>query len=359
MADAVFYDGESARRRTVSLNITASAIDIHEGLRWIASWPIAEVRQREAPNGILRLTRSGASSLARLDVSDADDQAAIRLHCRHLGASDRRERTGRILFWSLAAAASILLCVFYLLPILAERLTPLIPVSYERRLGTAVDNQVRAIFSEKICEEPRGLAALKTLTARLQTSRSLQIDVDIAVLESRIPNAIALPGGRIYLFEALLDKARSADEVAGVLAHEMGHVVHRDGLRKMIQAGGTSYLLGLLLGDVTGGGAIVFVSRYLIDSAHSREAEAAADDFAGKTMAALGRPAHAMAQLLKRIEGDKDEDGNDFAIPAFLSTHPVTGQRLKALEKLVPSRPGEPLLSEEEWRALKEICKTT
>jgi predicted Zn-dependent protease len=359
MADAVFYDGESARRRTVSLNINASAIDIHEGLGWIASWPAAEVRQREAPNGILRLTREGGPSLARLDVSDADDQAAIRLHCRHLGASDRRERTGRILFWSLAAAASILLCVFYLLPILAERLTPLIPVSYERRLGTAVDNQVRAIFSGKICEEPRGLAALKTLTARLQTSRNLQIDVDIAVLESRIPNAIALPGGRIYLFEALLDKAQSADEVAGVLAHEMGHVAHRDGLRKMIQAGGTSYLLGLLLGDVTGGGAIVFVSRYLIDSAHSREAEAAADDFAGKTMAALGRPAHAMAQLLKRIESDKDEDGNDFAIPAFLSTHPVTGQRLKALEKLVPSRPGEPLLSEEEWRALKEICKTT
>jgi predicted Zn-dependent protease len=127
----------------------------------------------------------------------------------------------------------------------------------------------------------------------------------------------------------------------------------------MIQAGGTSYLLGLLFGDVTGGGAIVFVSRYLIESAHSREAEAAADDFAGSTMVALGRPARAVALLLKRIEGDKGEDGNDFKIPAFLSTHPVTDQRLKALEKQVPSQPGEPLLTQEEWRALKEICKTT
>jgi predicted Zn-dependent protease len=43
----------------------------------------------------------------------------------------------------------------------------------------------------------------------------------------------------------------------------------------------------------------------------------------------------------------------------FLSTHPVTDQRLKALEKQVPSRPGAPLLSDEQWRALKEICKTT
>jgi predicted Zn-dependent protease len=44
---------------------------------------------------------------------------------------------------------------------------------------------------------------------------------------------------------------------------------------------------------------------------------------------------------------------------AFLLTHPVTDQRLKALEKQVPSRPGGPLLSDEQWRALKEICKTT
>jgi Zn-dependent protease with chaperone function len=223
---------------------------------------------------------------------------------------------------------------------------------------------VRVIFSGKICEEPRGLAALKQLTARLQPPQNSAVDVDIAVLQSKVPNAIALPGGKIYLFEALLDEAQSPDEVAGVLAHEIGHVAHRDGLRKMIQAGGTSYLLGLLFGDVTGGGAIVLVSRYLIDSAYSREAETAADDYAGSTMTALGRPAHAMALLLKRIEADKDEDeakgeGNESRIPAFLSTHPVTDQRLKALEKQVPSRQGEPLLTQEEWRALKEICKTT
>ncbi|QRM28364.1 M48 family metallopeptidase [Microvirga sp. VF16] len=359
MAGAVFYDGESARRRTVSLNVTASAIDIHEGPEWIASWPVGEVRRRDSPEGILRLTRDGASNLARLDIADAEMKAAIRLHCRHLDISDHRERTGRILFWSFAATASILFCVFVLLPILAGRLTPLIPVSYERRLGTAVDNQVRAIFDDKICEEPRGLAALKVLTERLQKAQDPPVEVDIAVLQLTIPNAIALPGGRIYLFEALLDKAQSSDEIAGVLAHEMGHVAHRDGLRTMIRAGGTSYLLGLLLGDVTGGGAIVVVSRYLIDSAYSREAEAAADDFAGKTMAAVGRPARGMALLLKRIEGDRKSDGNDSEIPAFLSTHPVTDQRLKALEKQVPSQQGEPLLDQEEWRALKEICKTT
>jgi Zn-dependent protease with chaperone function len=358
--DAVFYDGESARRRTVSLKFTASSLDIHEGGEWIASWPTGAVRRKDAPDGVLRLTCDGGPSLARLDVTDPADQAAIRANCLRLEGKESKERTGRILFWSIAAAASIVLCVVFLIPLFAEKLTPLIPPSVEKRFGTAVDNQVKALLGDKVCSEKPGVAALQLLTERLKKAKGHDIDLDIAVLESKIPNAIALPGGRIYVFEALLDKAQSADELAGVLAHEIGHVSNRDGLRKMIQSGGTSYLLGLLFGDVTGGGAIVFASRYLLDSAHSREAETAADDFAGQTMLALGRPAHPMALLLKRIEGDEDdEEGNESKFPAFLSTHPVTDQRLKALEKLVPSKPGEPLLTQEEWRALKEICKPT
>ena len=82
MTGAVFYDGESARRRTVSVTIGTSALDIHEGSDWVASWPVGEIRRRDAPEGILRLTREGASSLARLDVADEEMQAIIRRNCR-------------------------------------------------------------------------------------------------------------------------------------------------------------------------------------------------------------------------------------------------------------------------------------
>ncbi|MGO4573015.1 M48 family metallopeptidase [Microvirga sp. 2TAF3] len=353
MAEAAFYDGESARRRTVSIRITASSLDIHEGEDWIASWPVGSVRRRDAPDGILRVALEGARELARLDVSDAGDQSAIRAHCHLLEAGDRKEKTGHILIWSALAAASIVLSVLFLVPVVAERLTPLVPFSLEKRLGHAVDNQVKLIFGKDTCSDPRGNAALATLAERLRKAAKLETATEIAVLDSKIPNAIALPGGRIYLFRALLDRADSADEIAGVLAHEMGHAVHRDSLRKLVQAGGTSYLFGLLFGDVSGGGALVLAGRMLVDSAYSRDAETAADDFAGRTMAALGRSPRPMALLLKRIEG------NESKIPAFLSTHPVTDQRLQALERQVPVQSGAPLLSDEEWRALKEICKTS
>jgi predicted Zn-dependent protease len=255
-------------------------------------------------------------------------------------------------FWSAAAAISLTLSAVFLLPVIAERLTPLIPISVERRLGTAVDNQIKFVFGEKVCNAPKGVAALDRLVKRLRASRP-EIEVDVAVLESKVPNAIALPGGRVYLFSRLLDRAESVDEIAGVLAHEIGHVANRDGLRKLIHTGGASYLLGLLFGDVTGGATIVLVGQVLIESAYSREAEAAADGFASGTMLALGRSPKPLGLLLKRI------DGNESGIPAFLSTHPVTDQRLEFLERQVPAHTGEPLLSEEEWRALKEICKTS
>jgi predicted Zn-dependent protease len=354
VADAVYYDGERARRRTVSLQITASSLDIHEGAEWIASWPVGAVRRADAPEGILRLMllKTG-SSLARLDVNDAEDQAAIRVRCVHFERGEHPERTGLIVVWSAIAAVSLALSVLFLLPVVAERLTPLIPASVEGRLGNAVDNQVKLIFGDKICTDPRGAEVLEALTARLKKAAGLDARANVAVLDSKIPNAIALPGGRIYLFRGLLDRADSVDEIAGVLSHEMGHVAHRDSLRGLIQAGGASYLLGLLFGDIAGGGSIVFVSRFLIDNAHSREAETAADDFSAKAMLASGRLPGAMGLLLKRIEG------NERRLPAFLSTHPVTDQRLQALEKQVPSQEGEPLLDDEEWRSLKEICKTT
>ena len=82
-----------------------------------------------------------------------------------------------------------------------------------------------------------------------------------AVLRVRVPNAVALPGGRIYVFQGLIDKAESPDELAGVIGHEIGHVAHRDGTRAVLQSAGLSFLLGMLLGDFVGGGAVVIAAH--------------------------------------------------------------------------------------------------
>ena len=120
-------------------------------------------------------------------------------------------------------------------------------------------------------------------------------------------NALALPGGRIYLLDGLLQQARSPDELAGILAHELGHVHHRDGMRRLIQTGGTSFLFGLLFGDVTGAGAVIFVGRSMLDASYSRDAERSADAFAIDVMHKLGRSPLPSGDLLFRITGAAGE----------------------------------------------------
>src|SRR5438067_12903258 len=113
---------------------------------------------------------------------------------------------------------------------------------------------------------------------------------------SSLPNAFALPGGRVYVLSGLLAQAQSPDELAGVLAHEFGHVVRRDGLRRLIRDGGTSFLVGLMFGDVTGSGVVLMAGRIVLSASHTRAAEEEADAFAVTVMHRLGRPAAPMGR---------------------------------------------------------------
>jgi predicted Zn-dependent protease len=240
--------------------------------------------------------------------------------------------------------------VVYLVPLVADRLAPLIPLSLEARLGDAVDGQVRSLFGEHACVAESGKAALNRLASQLTGAASLPLAAEIAVLPSEVANAIALPGGRVYVFEGLLKAAESPDELAGVLAHELGHVAGRDGLRLLLHRSGSAFLLGLLFGDVTGGGVIIFGAQALVDTQYSRAAETAADDFAADLMLDLGRSPLPLGEFLSRIAVDSPN-------LAFISTHPLTTERMANLEEAHRAATEAPLLSDEEWQALKVICE--
>ena len=266
-AAGVFYDGVAAKPRPVTLRFGAEALEILEGEATAARWPYPDIRRLPAAASRLRLRSLGGPALARLDVDDAAAAAELlrRSAQAEEGTTDRRT-VARIVGWSLAATASLVLTAIYLVPLAADELAPLVPVGLERRIGEAVDNQVRTLFGGKACAGAPGSAALAKLSAALASRAALPLPAEVSVLDSGIPNAVALPGGRVYLFEGLLRRAREPDEIAGILAHELGHVARRDGMRKLIQTGGSSFLLGLLFGDITGGGTLIFLGRALVDS---------------------------------------------------------------------------------------------
>ncbi len=343
-----FYDGISNRKRPVTLRFS-DALDIVEDNAVIASWPYDHVRRIDDFNG-LRLSAISASPLARLEIKNEAVALEVEIRCKDLDQDNGNRQTGRIIGWSLAAACSIVLIILYGIPLIAERLAPLIPQSVEKRLGEVVDRQVRAIF-DKACDDQDGQRALVKMIDKINNAAEGETSLQAHVLSSSIPNAVALPGGKIYLFNGLLQRAQNPDEIAGVLAHEIGHHKHRDGLRGLIRAGGTSFMIGLLFGDITGSSAMIFVAQSILNASHSREAETSADDVAIMAMTRLGRSPTPMGDLLVRVTGT-DQRGS------IIDSHPVSAERRERMKSLDIPPHGEPILSDEEWSDLKGICET-
>ena len=352
----IFFDGTSSKKREVEVRF-GDKLEILENDAPIAVWAYSDLRRLDAVPGAFKIRSIAARELANLTIQDKLGENLVAARAKKLNFDGAVQRSGtlRIVGLSLAAVASLLLVVFFGVPLMADGLAKLVPPWAERKLGDAVSNQVREMFGKDTCASPEGDKALTKLALALTTPQ-LRGHARIEVLDTGTPNAIALPGGQIFLFRGLLEKAGHPDEIAGVLAHELGHQAHRDGVRSMIQAGGSAFLLGLLFGDVTGSSALIFVFRQVLDSSHSREAETDADDYSRDLMHSLGRPAAPMARLLGRIDPlmKGDEKGSIF------SSHPLTAERLRRLESADAGAPGQlagaALLSPEEWQALKKIC---
>lgn len=360
---ATFYDGRTGARRTVSVELDATMLSVRaaEG-HLLVRWPYGELDQLPAPDGMLRLGKRGDAVLARLDVRDEGLVAAID-ECAHAvdrsGAIQRRGRR-KVVVWSIAATASLVLVGVFGVPVLADLIAPLVPQAAERRLGEAVDAQVRAMLDPgsagkpfecgKAGRETAGRAALDRLVGRLEGAAALPAALRVTVVRRAEANAFALPGGHIYVFEGLIDKAEMADEVAGVIAHEIGHVAHRDGTRSVLQGAGLSFLFGMVLGDFGGGGAVVFATRAVLRSSYSREVETRADLYGAGLMARIGGDPRALGAILLRI------DGVNHPGMKFLLDHPDARERVTRINDATTPKSGAALIEPAEWAALKRIC---
>lgn len=353
-AAATFFDGVTNRKHAVTLRLGDAALDIFEDRLGIASWPYADIRLADGGSDVLRLSSASALPLARLEVRDEILRQDLVGRCGQLRERRRTspQETWRVVGWSIGAIASIVLVTLYGVPLAAERLAPLIPQSFENRLGEMADKQVGTVFGRTECTSPAGVAAFQKLVNELRAAGGLDTAVKASVVNTGILNAFALPGGKVYLFNALLQRAETPDELAGVLAHELGHVKHRDHMRGMIQNGGTSFLVGLLFGDVTGAGAAVFATRTVLNASYSRGAETQADQFAIDVMHKLGRSPKPLGEFLFRIAGKSG--GRAIGI---LASHPMTEDRREMTRRADRPNTGPDLLSADEWRALKAICR--
>lgn len=167
-------------------------------------------------------------------------------------------------------------------------------------------------------------------------------DYEFRVIDSEMPNAFAIPGGFIFVNRGILERAASASELAGVLAHEIGHVVERHGLEQMAKARNTNTAVGLiyvLLGRAPGAAEQVALqvagSAYM--AKHSREAEREADRVAVVYLARAGLDPRGMPRFFQRLIEEERTSPNELLI--WFSTHPLTEDRIADTETMITQLP--------------------
>src|SRR6266481_1506631 len=152
---AIDFDWNSSRRRLVTL-VFHDRLAISEYEHTLAAWSYADVRLADSPSGTLRVTCLTAPELARLEIRDAAVGAELTARCARLDENiPGRHGIARIVGWSLAATVSIVAVVLFGVPLAADRLTPLVPQAFERRLGDVGEGQVKTMFGGKICDNAR------------------------------------------------------------------------------------------------------------------------------------------------------------------------------------------------------------
>jgi Zn-dependent protease with chaperone function len=147
------------------------------------------------------------------------------------------------------------------------------------------------------------------------------------------PNAFALPDGHIIFTDEMINIAEDDDEILSVLAHEIGHVVHRHGMRRVVQDSLLSFAILSLTGDASGVSELFLgLPAVLTELAYSRAFEREADRFALDYLKSRSIPAHHFADILTRIsridKSSKEQNGKKWS--NYLATHPPTRERVKA-----------------------------
>ena len=146
------------------------------------------------------------------------------------------------------------------------------------------------------------------------------------------PNAFALPGGTLVMTDELV-KLFDGDEAVlmGVLAHELGHVHHRHGMRLLIQSSAIGLIAGLIWGDISG--LLATVPVVLGQASYSRDAERQADQYAADMLVRTGHPPSVMIRLFEKLEKARQEAAGAnnawSAIGTAFSSHPADEERIR------------------------------
>lgn len=354
-----WFDGASMAQRLVTVELDEHFVrvtDTDTGER-LAEWFLASVRCDPFAEGRRAQLHPKDSPHPVVEIEDPRAIDWLRHHSNPWSARiPKGRRLVAALVGGVLAIVGLAVGAFFASKPLSRALARQIPIEWERGLAPGADQ----IFRRWYCSDQDAAAPLDALVERLAEGAPTAHPVEVRILDWDQINAFALPGGDIALTRALLEEAESADEVAGVLAHELQHVYERHIMAAVVRASVLSFLWGISVGDYSQ--LLVLdpaTSLELIELQFSRETETRADEGALELLSAAGISARGFADFFERIEAKYGEASDK--IPTILQTHPASRERRARALAVPEPRPEDrrPALSPDAFERLKRACRPT
>ena len=334
-AVAEYFDGRSAHAHAVQVTRENGALRIEgAGIRRLV--PLRDVQWPERTRHGPRVAHlAGGGSLQCADAVSWDTLA--RACGRGDSAVVRAQQSWR---WVAVGALALVLLFAALfqwgVPWAARAALVAVPVRVDQAIGEsamqsiderlmqpsalpeAQRRKIEATFAKALAALPMGSVPAHRLVFR----------------KSKLgPNAFALPGGTMVLTDELVELVKGDTEViTGVLAHELGHVRHRHGMRMLLQASAIGVLASVIVGDFNS--LLAAVPVVLGQASYSREAEREADAESVRVMKAAGISPAAMLRFFEAVSAWRDKNGaGDSWLGIAIASHPADAERVRFFEE--------------------------
>lgn len=351
----LWFDGRSSRAQDVQVQLQPGAKGPSLRLEPLApgvpaltlqrrqvAWPEAWSARRAPRKVVVDLREHGS-----LEIDDVAGWQAALARSGASAALSERMQTRWTVFLGVALVAGAALWAFYRwgTPWAATQLTRQVPLQWE----TSLTERALADLDQNWLKPSKLPAARQAeLRARFETLAK-QVAPEMRRYRAYAPrlnlqfrsgfgaNAFALPGGTVVMTDGLVEAAARRglpdDALVGVLAHEIGHVMHRHTTRMVVEQGVLNVGLGLALGDVST--VVSFGSSLLTGLAYRRSHETEADCFAVALMRQSGLPTTPMAELLLQLDGGPAKKSSESGrqLMTLLSSHPDTAGRALKLKQ--------------------------
>ncbi|MDX1375147.1 MAG: M48 family metallopeptidase [Burkholderiales bacterium] len=328
---ARYYDGASARGRAVSLRIEPTGHVTIAGIDPPRRYALDSLRISSRVGNTPRSIVLPDGAKCEIEANDAID-ALLAARGTHAGARllHRLESAWPYaLLLALLTAAAVWGLIQYGVPEIARRAAFALPVETDRALARdTLEILDRRFFEPSTLEAPRRdalEARFRALSAGIDARHDFRLELRRSPIAG--PNAFALPDGTLVMTDALVALAERDEELLAVLAHEIGHVVHRHALRSVLQNSAVALLVAFALGDVVSVTSLAAaLPTMLVGAKFSRDFEREADAYALELMNARNIPAHHATAILRRLEARVG------SLPAgldYLSSHPGLEERVR------------------------------